>query len=220
MLTPQSPKSIVVLLMGCTGAGKSHFINTAFGHNVALVSESQISTSLEIKHYPLSTSQHPHLSLVLVDTPGLDHISASDSAILKVIVKRLRELCSSTASFGGIIYLHDITQARLSASSSLMSYIRSPEPAGHLLLTTTKWDRDRYSPDARALTLKREDELRRGIWKRVSLLGEPSTLLALEPLKIEEIVIELERICQPTSKPTFQKRKKGIFSALFRLWNK
>jgi hypothetical protein len=136
--------------------------------------------------------------------------------------------CSADALFGGIVYLHDITQDRAVTygPSWPVGYLSRPEPARHLLLTTVKWDRAVSGPDY----AERENELRRGVWKGIGEGGAKicrfsntkssawdviNTLLELQPLELQVLQKELDRIRRATSKPTPPMQRKGIFARLF-----
>lgn len=139
--------------------------------------------------------------------------------------------CSSDVLFGGIVYLHDITQDRVGTTygpSWPIGYLSRPEPAQHLLLTTVKWDRAELvsGPDYN----RRENELRRGVWKGIGDGGAKicrfrntnssaweviNTILELQPLELQVLQKELDRIRRAATKPAAPRQKKGIFAKLF-----
>jgi len=80
----------LILLLGQTGAGKSHFINVAADERIAPVHNAQTSTDLEVRHFILQDPKCPSHSLVLVDAPGFDHLIESDSEILTRIGEWLK----------------------------------------------------------------------------------------------------------------------------------
>ncbi|CAA7263275.1 unnamed protein product [Cyclocybe aegerita] len=225
----------LILLMGQTGAGKSHFINVAAGRVLATVNDNQTSMDPEINSFVVRNfnKRSGPSDLVLVDTPGFDHIYLSDSDILKLIAEWLYTSCSLDVSFGGVVYLHDITQDRV-AKHWPMDYLKSPEPAKHLLLTTVKWDRDSTGTESYTA---RENELRENVWRRVLAGGARicqfrntrdsaweviNNLLRLKPLELHMFEQELNRLSghaiRGTAKPPA--KKKGIFAKLFGFWRK
>ena len=112
--------------------------------------------------------------------------------------------------------------------SSIPMKLHRPEPARHVVLTTTKWGKVHES---RAEL--REDEVKTDQWKDMLSVGAPTRrfmdttdsawsvidALPSEPLKLGVIREDLEEIyyCQPSSTPLPPPPKKGFFSSLFSL---
>jgi len=144
--------------------------------------------------------------------------------------------CSVDAKFGGVVYLHDITEDRVGATfgpSWPIGYLARPEPARHVLLTTVKWDRVNVNPDLGLAADRRERELTTSSWKRVVEGGARTcrflnthdsawkvvdTLLQRDPLELHVIQRELERIRKACKKPRKLKQGRGFFAFLFGLF--
>jgi len=221
---------VVILLLGETGVGKSTFINTAAGRPVAIVNHSLTPDELlVVRHFIVQHPQHSTRSFVFVETPGFDHLFATDEEILKQIIKWLKISCHSDVPFGGIVYLHDINNSRvqpMTAGTLTLVKLSRPEPAGHVLLTTVKWGRAQQDHLDAEL---RENELKSSNWKEILDRGSQicrfintedsawniiDTLLREEPLELHVIQQDLDRICRLFPKPVPPKRR-GFFAFLF-----
>ena len=224
------------------------FINVAAGAALAPTNDNTLSRDLTIRSFKLKNPQS-NRNVVFVDTPGFDHFDASDEEILgiindwirtssassthfssNVLIHLLIRRCPANALFGGIIYLHDITiQKPIFGPTWPLGYLASPEPVGHLLLTTVNWDR--MTEEHERAAIAREDELKTQAWKPVLKGGAQirrflntydsawmavNTLLELNPLELHVLQRELERICVASKrirKPPLP--RKGFFSSLF-----
>ncbi|KAF8149976.1 hypothetical protein B0H34DRAFT_618970, partial [Crassisporium funariophilum] len=151
-------------LLGQTGVGKSTFINTAAGRTLAEVCEGLTSPELNVQHFIVQHPQDSTRSFVFVDTPGFDHLFASDEQILRIISEWMDKMCHPNACFGGIIYLHDINQImnRSRIGTLALVELSCPEPANHILMTTVEWGRVR---DTRAE--HHEQGLKASNWKEI-----------------------------------------------------
>ncbi|RXW17235.1 hypothetical protein EST38_g8621 [Candolleomyces aberdarensis] len=154
---------ILILLVGLTGAGKSHFINVLAGtQNTAPEGDSLTPKTGEVGHYvveaPLGSGGGTPQKLILVDTPGFDGETSGggDAAVLVNIFKWLTEHCDGIR-LGGIIYFHPLTHDRGAVhyikikeanpgevhETSLMRYLRGFATRlgqNRLMLVTTKWE--------------------------------------------------------------------------------
>ncbi|TEB18245.1 hypothetical protein FA13DRAFT_1803900 [Coprinellus micaceus] len=235
---------IIILLLGRSGAGKSHFINVAAGKKIASVSGSLTAdkNELVVQHFTIDNRQprNPNSpdKLILVDTPGFDNYyrEVNDATILQRISEWLTSRCSLDARFGGVIYFHDITQDRGAMEYNHTwpaAYLTDPEPVRHLLLATAKWDRVPAHPHA-ANYEEREDILSRTVWSRMLARGARvarfanttdsawmvlSQLLELQPLDLHILQKDLMRIKSRGQVKGFGK-KKTFFSWMAGLLSK
>ncbi|KEZ40817.1 hypothetical protein SAPIO_CDS8009 [Scedosporium apiospermum] len=103
-------RSILVAVMGMTGAGKTTFINKVTGAN------------MEIGHGLKSCTKEPEISSIringqdlhLIDTPGFDDTEMKDSDILLQIAEYL----NTDVRLSGILYLHPITTRRVGGAAT------------------------------------------------------------------------------------------------------
>ena len=100
-----------------------------------------ISDTAEIQEVTCNIDGH---LVTLVDTPGFDDTSRSDSDISRVIAEWMESTYEDDVLPSGIIYLHRITDNRVSGSS--MKNIRmfrklcGADSMSNILLVTTMWE--------------------------------------------------------------------------------
>lgn len=213
--SPFTEDDVLFLILGQTGVGKSSFINYALGREAALVGHNLESETSQIKHYFTPATSTGGSRFVLVDTPGFNDTYLSDRRIMHGIVVWLRDQCMSKMKFAGIIYLHDITQARENPETNLMhpTKLSPPEAPKHLILVTVKWGftTNTSNEDVRELRKTqcetREKELKTH-WKKMSDAGSLITrfedskesarkilgMIQAPPMEMQEIAKELGRI--------------------------
>ncbi|KDR80544.1 hypothetical protein GALMADRAFT_153019 [Galerina marginata CBS 339.88] len=110
---------IVILVIGPIGAGKSTFINAALDNDKLEVGHGM--SPCTTKPWPVVVDNIPNLDghrLVLVDTPGFDStdLSKDDERILKQIDTWLEKSYPRKVIFGGVLYVHDITNKKFKAA--------------------------------------------------------------------------------------------------------
>ncbi|KAG2347712.1 hypothetical protein BDR05DRAFT_836555, partial [Suillus weaverae] len=101
-------------VMGATGSGKTTFINIASG------SDLRVGMGLESCTNEVQTSQSFMLDgkrVVLVDTPGFDDTTKSDTDVLKMIAAYLQTIYEHGARLAGVIYMHRISDFRMGGTS-------------------------------------------------------------------------------------------------------
>jgi 50S ribosome-binding GTPase len=102
--------------MGMTGAGKSTFVNlitdpedeVEVGHSLE-----SCTTEVQLAAFDIGGSRTGYL----VDTPGFDDTSLSDTEILKEIAGFLLKLYEVGIKISGLIYLHRINEPRMTGSA-------------------------------------------------------------------------------------------------------
>ncbi|KAK0099505.1 hypothetical protein ONS96_008342 [Cadophora gregata f. sp. sojae] len=160
METPSiSQNDIVIAVMGVTGSGKSTFISKITGQNVG-IGHSLTSQTATASIY--SYQYKPDRKIYLIDTPGFDDTSRSDTIVLKEIAFFLSRLYRDKVNLAGIIYLHRITDNRLSGTAlknlNAFRQLCGPDSYGHVILTTSMWNL--LDPSASHLGDERENELK------------------------------------------------------------
>jgi len=157
----------MILVMGVTGAGKSYFINKL-----------QTGAALEGKNLRSETSKcdivrckiGKHL-VGVVDTPGFDDTDRSDEEILGEIVRFLIYQYELGIKLRGIIYLHRITDNRMSGSATryfeMFQRLVGEKNLAHVVLMTTMWG-ELVDP---GVGLRRESQLRNEFWNRMESKG-------------------------------------------------
>ncbi|KAG6810043.1 hypothetical protein H0H92_013605 [Tricholoma furcatifolium] len=133
---------IIYLVLGQTGAGKSSFINHAIGREMASVGHSLDAHTSTIDPFVLTSSSPSSGRVFLVDTPGFNDTWDSDRTIVKRILDWLQNSCHPNTRFGGIVYLHEISQARDNPTTNFMhpTKLSEPEAPRYVILATVKWN--------------------------------------------------------------------------------
>ncbi|KAI0581321.1 MMR-HSR1 multi-domain protein [Pyrenophora tritici-repentis] len=155
--------SIGFLVMGLTGAGKSTFISQ-LTHQEAEVGHSLNSCTADVipYEYRLPNGKVIHL----IDTPGFDDTSTDYAGVFKKIAAFLCIVCDGPRkafTIGGLIYVHRITDVRMSGSSlkslRIFEKICGEQCFQHVTIVTTMWDQ-LQSPESNEAATIREKTLR------------------------------------------------------------
>lgn len=125
--------------MGLTGVGKSTFISH-FSPTTALIGNDLESCTTSISFHPFTLPDIPNRRIVLIDTPGFNDTTRTDTSILSEIAGWLAE----DVKLAGIVYLHRIQDNRVSRSAAknidLFRELCGTEGLGGVVLATTMWD--------------------------------------------------------------------------------
>ncbi|KAG8750942.1 hypothetical protein FRC14_008271 [Serendipita sp. 396] len=152
----------VIVVMGPTGAGKTTFINCVANRGGDGVGHSITSCTSKVESIKIENPIHGR-NITLVDTPGFDDTYKSDAEILAMIADFLAQTYRNKLRLDTIIYLHRITDKRM--SGSLMKNLKvfaglcGIQSMPNVTIVTTMWDEVR--PEAGEI---REEELKRMIW--------------------------------------------------------
>ncbi|KAH7174304.1 P-loop containing nucleoside triphosphate hydrolase protein [Fusarium flagelliforme] len=156
----------VIIVMGVTGAGKSYLLNqlkagsAREGHS--LRSETRKCQAVEI----ILDDGDEKRSITVVDTPGFDDTELSQADILAEITDFLAAQHLSKLPLRGILYLHKITENRMTKTSQdylrLLESIVGDDALKNVILVTTMWNTLR--PEDRQQAVLREQELLNNFW--------------------------------------------------------
>ncbi|KAF5656549.1 P-loop containing protein [Fusarium heterosporum] len=155
----------IILVMGVTGAGKSYLLNQLKSQSVreghSLYSETR---QCQAVHIPLDDIQRR--SITVIDTPGFDDTERSQAEILAEITDYLAAQHISGLPLRGILYLHKITENRMTKTFQnhlqLLQKIVGDEALKNVILVTTMWNTLR--PEDRSRANQREQELLNDFW--------------------------------------------------------
>ncbi|KAJ7096516.1 hypothetical protein B0H15DRAFT_945981 [Mycena belliarum] len=98
------PDEKLIAVMGPTGSGKTSFINLVSGSDLRVGRGLQSCTST--------------VQVTMIDTPGFDDTSKSDTDILTLIAAFLAKTYEATKKLAGIIYMHRISDIRMGGIST------------------------------------------------------------------------------------------------------
>lgn len=131
---------VIIALMGMTGAGKSSFISLCsdkkptIGHDLQSCTQSVDTFSF----------LHHGRRVFLVDTPGFDDSSRSDTEVLRELAAWLTATYARNIHLAGIIYLHRINQPRMQGSAKrnilFFKKLCGDDALQNVILATTMWD--------------------------------------------------------------------------------
>ncbi|KAG6887440.1 hypothetical protein C0992_012254 [Termitomyces sp. T32_za158] len=219
-LKDPKPSDLVIAIMGATGAGKSTFINTLLGEQVAPVGHNLNSYTSHVQAYIYNDPQFPNNRIVMVDTPGFDDTVLSDREILRRIGVWLAQSYDAHMKMAGVIYLYDISAKRWQGSTArnfeVFEKLCGQAAARKVVLVTTMWEQV-----DKAVGEKRERELKAEYWKGMIKHGSAvhrgnldqmaaqdtvDFLLAKEamyPLQIQKELGEINRALQDTEAVRF-----------------
>ncbi|KAE8142021.1 P-loop containing nucleoside triphosphate hydrolase protein [Aspergillus pseudotamarii] len=149
-----TPDDRVIAVMGITGVGKSTFISH-FNED-ALVGDSLMSCTTEVG---IHKAQIDNQRIFLIDTPGFDDTTRSDTDVLVEIADWLRFSYNENIKLAGIIYLHRIKDVRMGGASirNLMMFKKlcGEKCLNGVVLATTMWNNPPTEKE-----VKRESQLK------------------------------------------------------------
>ncbi|KAM0446062.1 hypothetical protein ACHAO4_009507 [Trichoderma viride] len=155
-----SEDAVVIALMGGTGAGKSTFISLLTDEDVGIGHDLQSCTT-KVGVYNFNYKDRH--TVYLLDTPGFDDTNRPDSEILQEIAVYLAALYAQKIQLAGIVYLHRITDTRVSGSSlkniRILKNICGEDAFDRVVLATTMWSTLDSMEGGHEIGLQRCEEL-------------------------------------------------------------
>lgn len=159
--TPLSNNNIVIAVFGLTGSGKSTFISKLTGKDVEIGHGLQSCEQIfpihpqfgsELTCHGTGTSEIEEVhckigqyNVTLVDTPGFDDTNCTDTEILTLIASWMKDAYDDKTKLTGIIYLHRISDNKMSGSSyknlKMFRSLCGTKNLSHVILATTMWDK-------------------------------------------------------------------------------
>jgi len=139
MGTP-GPNDTVIAVMGMTGSGKSTFIQNFTKQDLNIGHGLESCTAVvEVVPCSFRTGE----KFFLVDTPGFDDSSRTDSEILCEVANWLNESFHNKVKLTGLIYLHRIIDPRLGGAAlknqRMFRKLCGDHGLGSVVLATTMW---------------------------------------------------------------------------------
>ncbi|OAL50803.1 hypothetical protein IQ07DRAFT_478164, partial [Pyrenochaeta sp. DS3sAY3a] len=161
---------VVVAVMGLTGAGKSSFIKNITGREDITIGHNGFDSVAETSEIAAYNFQQSNRRYVLVDTPGFDDTFQSNDVITQKILQWLESSYRAGTKLNAIVYLHSISQPRLTGSAfenlCMFRKLCGDDGLAQVVLATTFWDH--VSPvegNDRVRQLKEDNSLWGRMWK-------------------------------------------------------
>ncbi|KAF7424183.1 hypothetical protein PC9H_009486 [Pleurotus ostreatus] len=128
-------------IMGATGSGKTTFVNKASGGNLTVGAGLRSCTSDVQLCKPFEVDGR---RVILVDTPGFDDTTKSDTDILSTIASFLTASYEQGRKLAGIIYMHRISDVRMGGISSrnfrMLRHLCGDTTLKNLVIVTNRWE--------------------------------------------------------------------------------
>ncbi|CAE7189164.1 unnamed protein product [Rhizoctonia solani] len=135
------PEPHYIALYGGTGVGKSTFVNDASGTDSMPVGHDLPSCTQQV--IASETFKLDGQDLVLFDTPGFDDTTISDADTLKRIAEFLEFMYRRGIKLKGIVYLHRITDMRMTGASArtyrLLRSLCGAKNLSNVVIVTNMW---------------------------------------------------------------------------------
>ncbi|KAJ8521938.1 hypothetical protein ONZ45_g1468 [Pleurotus djamor] len=131
---------VLIAVMGATGSGKTTFINLASGDSLRVGAGLRSCTSEVQVSKPVQLDGR---RAFLVDTPGFDDTSMSDTDVLGMISAFLAASYSQGKKLSGVIYMHRISDFRMGGLSTrnlrMVKELCGEKTLKNLVLVTNMW---------------------------------------------------------------------------------
>ncbi|TLD22138.1 hypothetical protein PspLS_08118 [Pyricularia sp. CBS 133598] len=187
------PNDVFILVMGMTGSGKSSFVASCTGKVVTVGHGLQSCTSdIDIFDFEFEGRQ-----VFLIDTPGFNDTKKSDAETLATVSTYLGTSYAQNVFIHGILYLHRITDNRVSGSAKrnfeMFRALCGEASYANVSLITTMW-----TDKGRKDQLRREAELRRDPKFFGSIISGGASLLrhgeyGNDPLQLRDSALSIVR---------------------------
>ncbi|KAH6886982.1 P-loop containing nucleoside triphosphate hydrolase protein [Thelonectria olida] len=144
-------------VMGPTGSGKSTFINNVLGQERFKVGVGMASETSMVEDELIEIDGQ---LIRLVDTPGFDDTTLTDTQVLEMIVTWMGVQYKQKRKFAGILYLRDITEYKMKGSDitnlRMFRALCGTSGLDNVIVVTTKWN---TMTENRQLAEYREEQL-------------------------------------------------------------
>ncbi|KAI6025178.1 hypothetical protein PISMIDRAFT_672860 [Pisolithus microcarpus 441] len=139
--SPIDPNTTVyVVVMGSTGSGKTTFINLASASGLGVGSGLESCTNEVQTSMPFKVGGK---QVVLLDTPGFDDTSMTDTDVLRIISAYLVAMNKQGARLVGVIYMQRISDLKIGGSARrdlrMFQELCGEEAYENVIVVTNMW---------------------------------------------------------------------------------
>jgi len=145
--------------MGATGSGKSTFINLVSGSSLGVSGGLRSCTNTVQMTAPFNLDDR---RVVLIDTPGFDDTTQSDTDVLRTIAAFLEASYERGLMLSGVLYFHRISDLRMGGTQTrnfrMFQNLCGERALGNVAIVTNMWSGvEPEVGDAREAELMGED---------------------------------------------------------------
>jgi len=150
---------VAIAIMGATGSGKSTFINLASGSSLGIGKGLRSCTNTVQLAGAFNLDNR---RVLLIDTPGFDDTTRSDTDVLKMIAAFLATSYERGSTLAGVLYFHRISDFRMGGISTrnfnMFRKLCGDNTLKNVVIVTNMWGEvDPSVGEAREAELMRED---------------------------------------------------------------
>ncbi|KAF7374701.1 GTP-binding protein A [Mycena sanguinolenta] len=131
---------VAIAVMGPTGSGKTTLINLLSGSNLRVGTSLQSCTTMVQIAAPFQLDRR---WITLIDTPGFDDTSRSDTEVLTQIAAFLATAYQNGKKLAGVVYMHRISDVRMGGISTrnfkMFRQLCGDSTLRNVIIVTSMW---------------------------------------------------------------------------------
>lgn len=167
MRAARPKKTLYILVIGLSGAGKSTFISTVTENDTIPIGAASnlMGETQEVQDYILDYDHNGVLyEIHLIDSPGFEDGALIDTDVLSRIADYVNMIYKLNQRLAGVLYLHDITKTKVGWTGKrnlrMLGHMIGTDAYSHCTFVTTRWGCTTNSKDeeAREKSLREEPE--------------------------------------------------------------
>jgi len=212
-VVPVTIPEAYIAVMGATGSGKSTFVNLISGSDLGVGNGLKSCTdNVQAVDFNLDGRR-----VVLIDTPGFDDTTLSDTDVLNMIAAFLESSYEQGKKLAGVLYFHRISEPRMTGMSrknfGMFRKLCGDAALKNVVIVTNMWGEvDPAVGNAREIELATEDIFFKPVLeKHAQMIRHENTISSAErvirlilgnhplPLRIQEELVNEHKALPETS---------------------